>query len=203
MRSNPARRRIRSLLRESVGAVRGRREPALREPRERSVTGEGRGCAGPSNRRVPACTSNVPACTILSQMLRASACRGPSAGGERARSGETHGRIEGRLSARLSNATLGKESCSKQGSCRWIHAGARRLPNRTACGSGETGPFRRRRDVPGRLRGFRGTEDLVYACFGLPVERCRDRTYVGLRRPLRSDTVETLSNRCIPPLRWE
>ncbi len=35
MRSNPARRRIRSLLRESVGAVRGRREPALREPRER------------------------------------------------------------------------------------------------------------------------------------------------------------------------
>lgn len=35
MRSNPARRRIRSLLREPVGAVRGRREPALREPRER------------------------------------------------------------------------------------------------------------------------------------------------------------------------
>lgn len=123
-----------------------------------SVVGEGCGCAGavkPPHPRSCVHEQRSYVHDSFSNVARERS-RGSLVGGERTRPGETHGRIEGRLSARLSNATLGKELCSKQGACRWIHADARGLSESDGLRSGETGPFRRRRDVPERLRGFRG-----------------------------------------------
>lgn len=68
---------------------------------------------------------------------------------------------------------------------------------------GRNGAFPTAKGRSGAPARFSRDGGMMYAYMGLPVKRCRDRTYVGLRCPFRSDTVKTLSNRCIPPLRWE